>query len=264
MENLGSCPICESKKAYTKLTCIDNTVSKEQFEIKECESCGFNYTDPRPKAEELGRYYESVDYVSHSDTSKGLVNFLYQKVKKHTLRKKVGLINSLSKKGYILDIGSGTGDFLNACKTNGWKTMGVEPSKNARDLSIKKHQLVIKEESEIETIEEKSFEIISLWHVLEHVPDLNNRIKEIDKLLKKDGRVIIAVPNRMSYDAERYQKNWAGYDVPRHLYHFSPNDIKKLFGNYGFQIEQVKPMLFDAYYVSMLSEKIKWKKESKK
>ncbi len=257
MENLGSCPICNSNKAYTKLTCVDDTVSKERFEIKECQSCGFNYTDPRPKPENLGRYYESVDYVSHSDTNKGLINFLYQLVKKHTLRKKVNLINTLSKRGSILDIGSGTGDFLNACKTDGWKTMGVEPSKIARDLSIKKHKLVIKEESEIGTIEEKSFEIISLWHVLEHVPDLNNRIKEIEKLLKKDGTLIIAVPNRTSYDAKVYIQNWAGYDVPRHLYHFSPSDIKKLFENYGFEIVKIKPMLFDAYYVSLLSEKIK-------
>lgn len=258
METIHSCPVCESTKKATKnLTCTDDTVSKETFEIKKCTDCGFMYTDPRPEENELYRYYESEDYVSHSNTSKGLINFLYQNIRKYTLVKKVKLINSLSLKDKILDIGSGTGDFLNACKQNGWETTGIEPNENARLLAINNHKLDIKEEADINTLKKESFNVITMWHVLEHVPQLNRRVEEIKQLLKRNGTLIVAVPNRMSFDAQHYKENWAGYDVPRHLYHFSPKDIEKLFSKHGFEVIKTKPMIFDAFYVSMLSEKIK-------
>ena len=257
MEKIENCFVCGSIQHSKILECIDDTVSKEKFTIVKCGKCGFNFTNPRPIENELYKYYESNDYVSHSDTNKGLINSLYHTVRKYTLKRKVKLINTLSKKGSILDIGSGTGHFLKACNENGWRTTGIEPSESTRKTAIKNLNLDIREENQIELLEHKTFDVITMWHVLEHVPKLNERIEEINNLLKEEGTLIIAVPNRMSYDARIYKENWAGYDVPRHLYHFSPEDIKNLFEKHGFEVVKIKPMIFDAFYVSMLSEKIK-------
>ena len=257
MEKIENCPICDSKESSKILECVDDTVSKEKFSVVRCVKCGFNYTNPRPNENELYKYYESKDYVSHSDTNKGLINSLYHIVRKHTLKSKVKLINSWSKKGSILDIGSGTGHFLKACNENGWKTTGIEPSEKTRNTAIKTLNLDIREESDIERLDHKTFDVITMWHVLEHVPRLNQRIEEIKNLLKNEGTLFVAVPNRTSYDAKIYQENWAGYDVPRHLYHFSPEDIKNLFKKHEFEVVEIKPMIFDSFYVSMLSEKIK-------
>jgi 2-polyprenyl-3-methyl-5-hydroxy-6-metoxy-1,4-benzoquinol methylase len=257
METLQNCPICESAEQKELLVCIDDTVTKEKFSIRECVSCGFNFTNPRPNERQLGNYYESEDYVSHSNTSKGLINFTYQIVRKYTLRSKLNLINSLSTKGNILDIGCGTGEFLNICKENKWNTTGIEPSNKGRNQAIQNYALQVYDEAGINKLEKNKFDVITMWHVLEHVPQLQQRIEEIKTLLKKGGTLVIAVPNRMSYDAKLYKENWAGYDVPRHLYHFSPQDITNLFEKHSFKIQKIKPMNFDAFYVSMLSEKIK-------
>ncbi len=255
MENIATCPVCESISFTEEIKCKDYLVSKQDFSVCQCKSCGFKFTNPRPMAKDLGQYYESDEYISHSNTQKSMLDKIYQVVRKYTISKKVNLINSLSKKGNILDIGCGTGEFLNACKQNGWQVTGIEPGNKARTFAIKQYSLQVGEESDLTTLTKNSFDVITLWHVLEHVPNLNERIKEIKSLLKKDGVLLIAVPNAAAWDAQHYKQHWAAYDVPRHLYHFSPTTIQKLFAMHQFLLSQQLPMKFDSFYVSLLSEK---------
>lgn len=257
METLNACPICSSPALHAHISCVDFTVSKERFVVAKCDGCGFRLTNPRPSESEIGRYYQSEEYVSHSNTSKGAVNFLYQQVRKRALRSKLALVNSLSPKGSLLDIGSGTGHFLSTCKADNWTALGIEPDPKARQFATENFGLDAREESALPTLPDRGFEVITMWHVLEHVHRLNERVDELKRLLKPGGRIVIAVPNCSSLDAEIYSEFWAAWDVPRHLYHFTPADIENLFSRHGMQVERLLPMPYDSYYVSMLSEKYK-------
>ena len=257
MDTLSNCPICGNQIFSDFMSCVDHTVSRETFHIVQCEKCGFKFTNPRPEIGYLGKYYVSEDYVSHSNSKKGFVNSTYQLVRKYTLLKKLQLISKYYKSGKILDIGCGTGEFLNVCKSAKWTIVGIEPSADARRMAIENYGLDVKEESGITDLEAGSFDVISMWHVLEHVPELNARVEDLKRLIKKDGIIIIAVPNCDSFDARKYKENWAAYDVPRHLYHFTPKDIESLFKKHDMKVVRTLPMVFDSYYVSMLSEKIK-------
>jgi 2-polyprenyl-3-methyl-5-hydroxy-6-metoxy-1,4-benzoquinol methylase len=260
METLLNCPVCNASESKAFIKCTDYTVSKELFTIVVCSVCNFKYTNPRPKSDEIGKYYESEEYVSHSNTSKGLINKIYKSVRKYALSKKVSLINKYiinSNEKSVFDIGCGTGEFLNACKLNGWNTIGIEPNKSARNLGKTNYSLNIFEEDYLDQLKDKSFDIITMWHVLEHVHELNNKIDQLRRLLKDDGTIIIAVPNCDSKDAEIYTDKWAAYDVPRHLYHFVPDSMNLLLKNHTLNIIKKLPMIFDSFYVSMLSEKYK-------
>lgn len=258
METLSSCPICNHKSFHEFLVCTDYTVSKKKFTIVKCDSCGFKFTNPRPSESELMDYYKSEEYISHSNTRKGLISKLYQLVRNYTLRKKFGLINGLNKgPGIILDIGCGTGEFLNVCSGGGWNTLGIEPGEAARKFAVNEYRLDVRGEDALQTLQESFYDVISMWHVLEHVPHLNERVGQIKRLLKSGGHIIIAVPNCSSPDAKKYGPYWAAYDVPRHLYHFIPSDIQNLMKNHGLKVEKILPMKFDAYYVAMLSERYK-------
>jgi 2-polyprenyl-3-methyl-5-hydroxy-6-metoxy-1,4-benzoquinol methylase len=257
MTEIKECPICGSTEINDYLSVKDHSISKENFSIKECGSCGLKMTSPRPKLEDLGSYYESEDYISHSDTNKGLVNFMYQKVKSITLKNKEKLISKFNTSKKLLDIGCGTGDFLLYCKQKGWEVKGLEPDKTAR-LKAKEKGL-----NEIDNIDaffsqdDNSFGIITMWHVLEHVPNLNKYMSQLYKILEDNGRLLIAVPNPDSPDAKKYKSHWAAYDVPRHLFHFSKSNIKRLAVKHHFSVDEIQPMIYDSFYVSMLSEKYK-------
>lgn len=257
MEKLNNCPICSSSGCSPFLECKDNTVSRETFQIVSCNSCGFKFTNPRPSGLDLGKYYKSEEYVSHSNSKKGFINSTYQSVRKYTLLKKLQLISKYYKTGNILDIGCGTGEFLNTCKNAKWNTLGIEPDNDARNMGVQNYGLDIRTESELKNLEPESFDIISMWHVLEHVPNLNERVDDLKRLVKPKGIIIIAVPNCNSLDAKIYKEEWAAYDVPRHLYHFTPKDIETLFGKHELKVFRLLPMIFDSFYVSLLSEKIK-------
>lgn len=257
MIEINECPICSSKNFEPFLTIKDHSISQETFEVKVCSNCGLKMTSPRPKDEDLGKYYESEDYVSHSDTNKGIVNFLYQKVKSITLKQKEKLISSLGTSKRLLDIGCGTGDFLVYCKSKGWTVKGLEPDINARTKAKEKGLQDISDLTSFYKIEDDSLGIVSMWHVLEHVSDINKYMEKLYSILEDKGRILIAVPNPDSPDAKKYKEYWAAYDVPRHLFHFSKNNIKDLAQKHGFIVENIKPMLFDSFYVSMLSEKYK-------
>lgn len=257
MELLQNCPICNSTQFNTSISGKDYFLSGETFSIVRCESCGFRFTNPRPDAEELSQYYQSSDYISHSDARKGIFNNIYQWIRKYTLSKKHNLIATHSTKGKLLDIGCATGHFLYLMKKKGWETYGIEPDKKTRDSAIEAYKLNVFTEEELDTFEKEFFDVITMWHVLEHVSQLNKRIAQLKRLLKKDGVIFIAVPNCSSYDAEKYGVFWAGYDLPRHLYHFTAEDMKRVLKNFGLIVEEVMPMKFDSFYVSLLSEKYK-------
>jgi 2-polyprenyl-3-methyl-5-hydroxy-6-metoxy-1,4-benzoquinol methylase len=260
IEEIKSCPICGKENFEKYINCIDNTVSKENFDIVACKNCSFKFTNPRPNEEEIRKYYKSETYISHTNTKKGLVAKLYQLVRKQTLKNKLKLLNKLKKnKGSILDVGCGTGMFLEICKNDGWNIEGIEPDEDARKIAEKQLGRTL-ESNILNSLKEKSFDIITMWHVLEHIHKLNETIKWVNKRLNPNGYLIIAVPNYKSKDAQIYQENWAAYDLPRHLYHFSKESLKELMQKNDFEILDRRPMYFDSFYVSMLSTKYKYGK----
>ncbi len=232
----------------------DFSVSKQEFELVYDADLVLFRTLPVP--ENLSEYYESEDYISHTDSKKTLFDKLYQLVKSINLKSKIRIISKYKQgKINLLDIGAGTGDFVNACKnTMQWNTTGIEPSEKARNLAKNKGVTIVEN---YDSFKKNSFDVITLWHVLEHIPDLNTEIELINSLLNENGILVIAVPNYKSWDAQHYKHFWAAYDVPRHLWHFSKTSIEKIFIPKGFHILEIKPMLFDAFYVSMLSEQYK-------
>lgn len=256
MEELKECPVCAGKVFEPFIICKDFTVSGEKYSIVKCTSCGFLFTNPRPGAMEIGKYYESEEYISHSNSKEGFLNKIYQFVRKKAIADKIKLIQGENKglEKKILDIGCGTGEFLQACKENGWKSRGVEPNEKARTFAQITYGLNILDETQLKALQD-TFSIITMWHVLEHVHELQERVMQLNKLLKTGGTAIIAVPNPTSADALNYKEFWAAYDVPRHLYHFSPSSIKNLFSRHGFSHVKSLPMKYDSFYVSMLSEK---------
>ncbi|WP_324673999.1 methyltransferase domain-containing protein [Hymenobacter sp. GOD-10R] len=254
-ERLEKCPVCGKTDFRNKLVVEDKSVSKESFAIVQCTACGFQFTNPRPDAVSIGRYYESDEYVSHNSAAAGLINQAYKVARFFTMRRKVALLNKVAaRKGKVLDYGCGTGHFLAACKANGWQVQGLEPSPRARAEATKRVGKPI-EADNLGPFEAGSFDAITLWHVLEHVHDLNDTLRQLISLLKPEGTLIIAVPNVDSPDAQHYRQDWAAYDVPRHLYHFSPKTLAQLLKKHKMQVQETLPMTLDAYYVSMLSEK---------
>lgn len=258
MLTIEKCLVCGSNHFEPFLVCKDYTVSQENFNIVSCKSCGFKFTNPRPEDSVIGNYYKAESYVSHSNTKKGIINKLYHLVRSYTLKKKVSLVNSYVSRGTILDYGCGTGMFLKSCKDNGWESFGMEPDDSARKIASEHGLNVFSDKARIQTyISDKQFSAITLWHVLEHVTDMNETLSFFKSKLKKDGVLIIAVPNHVSYDAKYYKEHWAAYDVPRHIYHFDVKSMSSLLSNSGFKLVETKGMKFDSFYVSMLSEKYK-------
>ncbi len=253
-EKLENCPICNYPEYKNYIICKDHMVTGESFAITRCEHCGFLFTNPRPSNAILKKYYESNDYLSHQNETKSLYDIAYQLVRKYTLNKKLKLVNSLSNKKTLLDFGCGTGSFLKTCQKNGWEVSGVEFIDAARKTAESK--LGIPLYSVIKEIpKNKLFKVITLWHVLEHIYDLNKTFKKIVKHLDKNGKLVIAVPNIESLDATLYHEFWAAYDIPRHLYHFSQSTMKLFLSNHNLKIKKIVTMPLDAYYISLLSEK---------
>jgi 2-polyprenyl-3-methyl-5-hydroxy-6-metoxy-1,4-benzoquinol methylase len=257
MELLKNCPVCGSQTFDPFISGKDYFLTSESFEIVTCRECGFRFTNPRPKAEELGKYYESSEYISHSDSRNGLFASVYQMVRKYTLHRKLSMISKFQPKGEILDIGCATGQFLHYMEEHGWKATGIEPDEKTRSRAIAEYGLDVFPEKQLDAFSKSSFDVITMWHVLEHVSDLGDRMQQLKNLVKPKGTIIIAVPNCDSYDAKKYGEFWAGYDLPRHLYHFAKSDVKLLLEKHGFTIVNILPMKFDAFYVSLLSEKYK-------
>jgi 2-polyprenyl-3-methyl-5-hydroxy-6-metoxy-1,4-benzoquinol methylase len=254
LEKIEACPICKSESFSLYIKAVDHNVSGDYFSISQCNGCGYRFTNPRPKEKTIGSYYKSEDYVSHSSTKKGLINKIYHVVRAIQFKRKHKEIVSMQKtKGKdLLDVGCGTGDFIKYMRKNGWKADGVETDKQARGLAKKEGSLRIY--SSIEDKNLNKYDVITMWHVLEHIYDLDSFLSRIGSLLKKSGVLVVGVPNSNSYDAAYYGENWFAYDLPIHVSHFRKNDIENIFKKHDLKLKSIKPLVFDAYYISMLSE----------
>ena len=253
------CPVCAADKIAPQLTAKDYTVSQQQFSIWHCNNCTVRFTQDVPEQNAIGAFYQSDNYISHSDTKKGIVNSLYHLVRSRTLNAKRKLIIDKvgMMKGEILDIGCGTGAFLNTMKTAGWGITGLEPDDTAIKKAAELYNIQAQLPEKLFELKPSTYHAITMWHVLEHVHELHAYIKQLHNLLTPQGKIFIAVPNYTSYDAGLYNEHWAAYDVPRHLYHFSPQSMQHLLAQYSLTLIAIKPMWYDSFYVSMLSEKYK-------
>lgn len=256
LETLRECPVCKNGKFEPFLTAKDHTVSKQRFQIVRCESCGFLFTNPRPFAEAIGGYYESTDYISHHDAGKDAMSRMYNGVRELTTQQKIKLLEkSVGQTGSLLDIGSGTGFFLSRSKAAGWKVTGTEPDTQARQVGQERVGERLFESIWDPYFNTRVYDAITMWHVLEHVHLLNETFDWLHEHLNPKGKLVIAVPNPESEDARVFKENWAAYDVPRHLYHFTKKSMRELAGAHGFSVETIVPMWFDSYYVSLLSSR---------
>jgi 2-polyprenyl-3-methyl-5-hydroxy-6-metoxy-1,4-benzoquinol methylase len=259
MADTQVCPLCGNINTSIAFPVKDHSITKEDFILQKCISCNFLFTTPTPDLASIGRYYASEDYISHTDSKKGIIEQLYQLVRKRTLAGKRKLINSFIKKqnGNILDYGCGTGAFLNEMKINGWNTYGIEPDDGARAKAEQLMGCSLGIPNDLSTLPDAAYDVVTMWHVLEHVHDVNGTIQELKRVIKENGKLVVAVPNHEAYDAKFYGSFWAAYDVPRHLHHFTPYTIKTLMEKHGLKLIAKKGMWFDSFYVSMLSEKYK-------
>jgi 2-polyprenyl-3-methyl-5-hydroxy-6-metoxy-1,4-benzoquinol methylase len=254
MFQVQQCPICGMQDFKSELACTDYTVSHETFTIVKCTHCQFLMTNPRPSNENLGQYYMSENYISHSEKSKSIIDLIYRISRLFTLRWKFNLVKeNIEQRSFtLLDYGCGAGDFLSECRKRKISVSGVEPSDNARKIAQEK--ITSNVHSDISELNQK-FTAITLWHVLEHIPDLKEKLCQLKEHLEENGTIFIAVPNHKSYDSQKYKSQWAGYDVPRHLWHFSKENVEQLLKKNGLKLKKIVPMKLDSFYVSILSHK---------
>lgn len=253
---VNECPICNSKHIKAELELNDYFLSKEKFFINECKSCGFRFTNPQPLESEIEKYYNSNEYISHNSSNGGLMSYLYRCIRGVSMKRKYRVIRSRYEKGSILDYGCGEGEFLKYCQSHGWKCEGIELNSKARKIASNSG-IDVNTPELFFSLPENKFDVITMWHVMEHIYDLKGFITQAKIVLKPDGMLVIAAPNFNSYDAKYYKKYWAAYDVPRHLWHFSSQNIEALMLDNGFKMVQKMGMRFDSFYISILSEKYK-------
>ena len=253
------CPLCKSGAIKKRFACTDRFATGESFDIYECEECGLAFTQDIPDEKEIGRYYESPTYISHSNTNRGIVNRIYHLVRKMMLQKKARLVKRLTqlKNGKMLDYGAGTGHFARVMVTKGWDVTAIEKSDKARELAAREFGFEMLPTEALAEIKDKSLDVVTMWHVMEHIQDPDKMWDELHRILNDTGAAVIAVPNSASYDAQKYKEHWAAYDVPRHLWHFTPSTITHWSKKHGFLLEKQYTMPFDGFYISMLSEQYK-------
>jgi len=257
METLNNCPACGKQKFTRFVQAKDYTVSQNTFDIVRCSDCDLLFTNPRPEVEQAGYFYKSENYISHSNTQKGLINKLYHIVRNITLKQKTNLIhNHQQGNKNMLDVGCGNGHFLHACKLRGWNTFGMELDAETaeRAASLTKQQIY----PNLQAIPAGTqFELVSLWHVLEHVYELEAYFKFFKARIAENGKLLLALPNSESFDAKYFKEYWAAYDAPRHIYHFNPKTIQSIAKKHGFKLVQQRGQIFDSFYISLLSHEYK-------
>lgn len=250
-EDVTECPSCQGHHFHETVTCTDHTATHEVFHVKHCERCGLGITSPRPPVSEAGRYYASTQYISHAATSRSFFDTIYLIIRRFTVRRKFQLIKPFLSSHGLLDYGCGTGAFLHEVGKHHARVLGVEPSAEARKNSSTPSAIV----PSLEELPPGPFDVITLWHVIEHVYPLKETLRQLKQKLADSGAIFIAVPNYLSADAKQYGKHWAAYDVPRHLWHFSPQSMATFLQGEGLRVTQILPMKLDAFYVSLLSER---------
>lgn len=260
-KNQTHCPLCNSAELMPFLNCHDHLLTNETFKLVKCPSCGFVFTQDPPHSEEIGKYYQSQDYVSHSDTRKGIMNKVYHAARNFMLGQKFSMVRKTTKGNNLLDIGTGTGYFPGYMKKKGFNVFGVEIDPKAREAASNKFGFNVYSPAEfLAGGVPGKFDIITLWHVLEHLDDFDLYLKKMLEQLEKDGTLVIALPNCSAFDARFYKEFWAGYDVPRHLWHFTPSTLKLVAEKHGLTVKKMKRLPLDPFYNAMLSEKYRGNK----
>ncbi len=257
MTPANKCLVCDSSDIALNLTCRDHLTGSENFDIYSCSNCGFQFTMNPPAEKEIEKYYDTGEYISHSDTKRGVTNSLYHFARRLMLHHKKNIIRQATglKTGTLLDMGCGTGYFAGFMKEAGWQVTGLEANEKARSFAKEKFNLQILNDSELSSFDANYFDCITLWHVFEHFHDPVNYMAMIKRLLRPDGRCIIAMPNCSSFDARHYGKFWAAWDVPRHLWHFTPDTFRAFSEKNGLKIIRIKSLPADVFYISILSER---------
>lgn len=255
LKQIEQCPVCLNSNISIYINTKDYFFTQESFSLTKCLSCDFVFTNPIPI--NLGKYYDTPEYLSHNTGDNGMMGKLYSYLRNINIKRKYDLVSRYNSSGIFLDIGCGTGEVLKYFKDNNWIVQGIEPNSSALEFGKTNYNINIGEENELDNLQTNSFDVISMWHVLEHVPDLHKRLAQISKLLKKTGTIFIALPNLDSPDSKKYKEYWSALDVPRHLHHFTQQTFEKLISYHGMKLIHAEPMKFDSYYVSMLSEKYK-------
>ncbi|MEQ8423075.1 MAG: class I SAM-dependent methyltransferase [Cyclobacteriaceae bacterium] len=257
-ESVKNCPVCKCAEFFNVLHCKDHTYSHEKFAIQECKNCHLFLTSPRPDEDSIGNFYSSDEYISHTGRSTSIFDKLYIWVRSFTLKWKRDLIQSRKTVGALLDYGCGTGEFVSTMIKANWDAYGIEPAAPARQKAIElinlENKVIFGTPAELPS---RKYDLITLWHVLEHVPNPNELLSTLKSMLQDGGLIFVAVPNHESFDAEYYQEHWAAYDLPRHFWHFSSSNMAQLLNQNGLKLKQTIPMKLDAFYVSLLSEKYK-------
>lgn len=255
MENINTCPICQSDAISQSFAVKDHMVSGESFNVVSCADCGFQRTSPRPNP--IGPYYESDDYLSHNTNKRSLFDRAYHIIRDRAASQKLQFLQKqLSQNTEIprlLDIGCGIGVFLNEAKKQKWSISGVEISDSARkQAETRLNQPIFKHFDEVPP--DAKFDGISLWHVLEHLPNPVETLQKIHTHAEEGAALVLGLPNPESHDAQFYGSDWAAWDVPIHFWHFRKQDVEALANMTGWTLESVHPMKWDSYYVSLLSE----------
>ncbi len=257
-----ACPLCGQANHTQFLQAPDrfNPEGGYSFRIAQCTDCGFVYLNPRPIAETIGQFYQDEAYQPFLSTlgERSLWDRLYEFVRSHALRGKRNKIERLQKTGRLLDVGCGTGEFLDEMQRHGWQVAGMEKDEEAAQFAGKNYGLAVQtrllQECEFD---KASFDVITFWHVLEHVYDPIETLNTAKSLLKPDGLILIAMPNIHSFDARFYGQHWVALDTPRHLLHFTPDSVAKLCDVIGLRLLGVRQMVLDAFYNCILSEQLR-------
>lgn len=252
---MNTCPWCGKPTDHFFLKVKDYFLTQEDFELFQCDHCGLVFTMPRPAPEVIGNYYKSDAYYSHQQNKKGIIPKIYESVKTINLKGKVAMAIGDLPQGRLLDIGCGVGDFLLQVKKLGWSVTGIEPSEQASKIAQSRLAFAPLTPADYDQLPDQSFDVITMWHVLEHVDDLKSQTKELKRLLRPGGRLVIALPNYQSFDCQYYSDKWAAWDVPRHLNHFSPDCLKGVLNAIDFKHVDTQRLIWDAFYISYLSEK---------
>jgi SAM-dependent methyltransferase len=257
MTQENKCLVCSNADTALKFTCKDHLTGGENFDVYTCRNCGFVFTANPPPENDMGKYYDAGDYISHSDAKKGVTNRLYHLTRNLMLFRKRNIIRKATglKTGTLLDIGCGTGYFAAFMKEAGWQVTGMEVNEKARSFAKEQFNLEVISDPDLSSAEKGYFDCITLWHVFEHFYDPVKYFTAVSRLLKPGGKCIIAMPNCNSFDAGHYGKFWAAWDVPRHLWHFSPDTLTIFSEKNGFVIDSVMRLPADVFYISILSER---------
>jgi SAM-dependent methyltransferase len=239
------------------MVCTDRLVSHRDFAIEECEDCRILYTQNAPPEDVIGSYYQSPEYISHTGGGKSLSDTLYGIARSIMMSSKLRTVKKLTGKrtGTILDIGAGTGHFVKKVLSKGWDAVGVEVSADARKYASELNGVTLSESISEVLPADRKFDAVTMWHVLEHIHEPGKMLSTLAGRMKPGAILVIAVPNRMSADAQYYRENWAAYDVPRHLWHFDSGSLRTLVEKCGFTTLATRRMPFDSFYISILSEK---------